>query len=474
MKNTKFLFIKKSFLLIYGFFIINGLTLKAQCWKSVTASSEFTVAIAENGTLWSWGTNLYGELGLGYVTQFGGINTPTQIGSDSDWQYITTKGRHTLALKTNGTLWTWGSGTSGELGNGQLNEEWSPIQIGTDTDWQSFALGTSHCLALKTNGTIWVWGSNSSGQLGIGSTPNYLAIPTQLGTATNWQSIGAGGNHSLAIKTDGTLWVWGTNGWGQLGLGNYTTKYTPTKLGTATNWEKIVGLQDCSIAKKIDGTLWGWGRNASAELGDATGTNRLTPVQIGGGTNDWQNIFCGSSFTFAIKTDGTLWGWGSNDYGQLGNGTYTFTPNLLPQQISSDTNWLQIDAGWYHSTIIKSDHSLWVSGDNGQGELGLGSFTPSRVNVFTQINCPSLGFAIIEENQTEFSIYPNPTSDFIKILNPSNWTIKMVSIEDFSGRNLFFTNSNFEEIDVHLLSQGVYFFNIFSDESKTTIKFIKK
>lgn len=341
-------------------------------WKSVTAAGEHTFAIKTNGTLWYWGW----QATTGIFWQ---QTVPTQVGTDSDWQVVTTGDNHTVALKTDGTLWAWGTNSSGQLGIGSISAADQPTQVGTDSGWTvGIAVGLVHTAAIRVNGTLWTWGTNNDGQLGGGIS---RATPAQVGTATDWNTITAGNRHTVGTKFNGTLWAWGDNGSYQLGDGTTTDRNTPTQLGTATNWQTVAtnAMGFSTYAVKANGTLWRWGT--------INGGNVTTPTQLGTDTN-WENVFYGENHIYGKKTNGSLWGLGFNSNGQLGIGTYSYTPTLTdivcPETlVIPQTCWKNVSKGDNYTVAVKTDNSLWGWGHNNYGQLGDGTNTDK--NTPTQI-----------------------------------------------------------------------------------------
>lgn len=314
-------------------------------WRAVSAGTEHSVALKQDGTIWSWGDNSSGEIGSGQDSSTFYISTPTQSGTDNDWIAIAAGGFFTAALKSDGTLWAWGDNYAGILGDGCIKgstctDSAIPRQIGTDGDWAAVAAGSAHVLALKTNGTLWVWGDNYYNQLGLGEqiTNDYSSVPVQVGTDTDWQSITAGDMHSLAIKTDGTLWAWGNNNYSQLGLGSAGIVEVPTQVGTDTNWQEVDGGFAITLARKTNGTIWAWGH-----LSSTTGTTVSVPTQVGTATT-WTQVSAGGGGGYsgiggghfmALQSTGPntkqLMGWGTTTYGQIGIGTVNpvWSPTLV-------------------------------------------------------------------------------------------------------------------------------------------------
>jgi alpha-tubulin suppressor-like RCC1 family protein len=320
--------------------------------------------------LYSTGYNNYGQLGDGTTTNR--TSPVPTIAGGTTWKLV--DGTHyngsVAAIKTDGTLWTWGYNANGELGLGNTTNRSSPTQVGSSTTWKTVNTGNSRnvtMLAIKTDGTLWGWGYNSNWPINSTASPGYFSSPVQIGSETNWKEIGTGwANHIGAIKTNGTLWTWGySNDRGSQGHGDDNiNRSTPTQVGSDTNWKFLsVGNQHMS-AIKTDGTLWGWGRNQEGQCGDGTLSNRSSPVQtISAGTN-WKFVCAGGYTTGAIKTDGTLWLWGDGSWGNAGNGVSdmaTGNPKISSpvQTITGGTNWKQVHLKQNTVSAIKTDGTLW-------------------------------------------------------------------------------------------------------------------
>ncbi len=348
------------------------------CRVSTGVFGNHTLEI-KNGTLWAWGSNIYGQCGDGTTNA---IVTPTQMGTDNDWVSVSAGTSFSVGLKANGTIWAWGINNNGQMGNGVTGSNiLVPTQVGSVNTWISISAGGDHVLALKSDGTLWAWGLNSSGQLGDGTaTARYS--PTQIGSDDKWVTISAGNAHSTAIKSDGTLWAWGYNFYGLLGDGTNTNKNTPTQIAVGTYWLLVSAGGNHTMALKNDGTLWTMGYNNKGQLGDGTTTNRNIPTQVGA-LNTWSTIEAGGNNSYAIKADGTAWAWGSGTNGQLGDGA-TLDRNT-PTQIGVDNKWVGISAGGTFTMGFKSEGTLWAWGSNTGGRLGNGNITdqPTPVQITT-------------------------------------------------------------------------------------------
>jgi len=354
------------------------------CWKEVAAGTFHTLAIASDGSLWSWGWNNKGELGLGDNIN---RNTPTQLGVGNDWTSVSAGDEFSLAIKNDGTLWSWGLNNSGQLGLGDNTDRNSPVQVGVGTNWQKVSAGHYFSLAITFDNALFSWGRNDYSQLGLGDTLDRNS-PEQIGLSNDWQSIAGGQYYALAIKTNGALWSWGYNFDGRLGIGNNTSMSIPTQVGLEVDWQSISAGFTHGLAIKENGTLWSWGGNWKGQLGLGDNTNRNSPMQVGL-LPDWKSSSASTNSSVATKTDGTLWSWGWNNYGQLGLGD-TVDRNS-PEQIGLSNDWQSIfKATYYHFLATKTDDSLWVWGYNGISQLGLGD-TIDR-NTPEKVDCPSISY----------------------------------------------------------------------------------
>jgi len=320
-------------------------------WKLISAGNTFTVGIKTDGTLWMWGYNYYGQLGDNTTID---KSSPVQtISGGTNWKQVSAGSGHTAGIKTDGTLWSWGYNYFGILGNNtNANRYSSPIQtIAGGNNWKQLSAGSYHTACIKTDGTLWIWGYNVNGQLGDNSTANKSSPAQTVSGGNNWQQISASDTHTTGIKTDGTLWLWGANQFGQLGDNTIIKKSSPVQtIAGGTNW-KQVSAGYSSAAIKTDGTLWVWGRNNYATLGTNNLTYYSSPVQtVAGGTN-WKQVSSTAPRMGAIKTDGTLWMWGYNASGRLGTNSTTNYSSPV-QTVAGGTNWKQVSCGYHQTAAI--------------------------------------------------------------------------------------------------------------------------
>ena len=315
-------------------------------------------------SLYSWGYNTNGQLGQNNKTNY---SSPVQVGSDTTWAKIGggTEGS-SAAIKNDGTLWTWAKASYGATGHNNQTEYSSPKQVGTDTTWNEVEGQQQGMTATKTDGTLWTWGQNGDGQLGINEGNLFYtqrSSPVQVGTDTTWSKpLDSRSKCGAATKTDGTLWLWGENSNGILGHNNQTDYSSPVQVGSETTWADAMVGRSASLASKTDGTLWAWGDNTQGELAQNHRDERSSPVQIPGST--WGtgagSVASSDDWAGALKTDGTLWFWGRNEYGQFGQNDYDDRYSS-PVQVPG-TTWRSVFLGHKSTFATKTDGTLWSWG----------------------------------------------------------------------------------------------------------------
>jgi len=330
---------------------------------TLSANGATSYAVAAGSTLPA-GTSLlangyfYGTVSIGAQTTY----TFSVVATDAENQDSSKTFQVTVTLPLiTGKLFVWGepSPDYGQLGTGASSIN-SPTQIGASTIWSKIVndYGGNFTAAIKTDGTLWVWGQGSYGQLGLNTTSNVYS-PTQVGALTDWADVSVGLRNTTALRTNGTLWAWGLNNIGQLGLGNTVSRSSPVQVGTDATWSKIANV----AAIKTDGTLWAW-----TNINGANNTYRSSPVQVGSATN-WTQVSVGNNYGTAIG-GGYLYVWGNGFQGRLGlNNT---ADSYAIQQLGSAT-WNSISAGAVTTAGIKTNGTLWAWGSGNNGQLGIGS-----------------------------------------------------------------------------------------------------
>lgn len=292
-------------------------------------------------------------------------------GTPSCVAQVTAGAYHTCAVKGDGTLWCWGANGAGQLGGGQTPDKHSPVQIGAlGGAVRSAAAGSEHTCAVKSDGSLWCWGWNYYGQVGAG-TADKEWFPLQVPLGGVVVTVATGDNHTCAITADNTLWCWGDNEHGQLGDGTTDNQHSPEQIAAAGEVASVAAGGGHTCAIKTDGSLWCWGWNASGQLGDGTTTNRLSPTKVDALGNDTTSVVAGDRHTCALTADGTAWCWGDNVYGQLGgpaaNPYVPLKMNALGSKVQS------IAAAWNHTCAQEVDDTLWCWGDNEEGQTGDGT-----------------------------------------------------------------------------------------------------
>ncbi|RDI11936.1 T9SS type A sorting domain-containing protein [Flavobacterium sp. AG291] len=435
-----------------------------QCWKQIEFGGGHIIGIKNDGTLWTCGANTAGQLGDGTTIN---KSVPLQVGTDNDWEAVSANHQTNLALKTDGTIWAWGDNFYGQITGGS-NPQTTPIQIGTDTDWKTISCGGNHMLAIKDNGTLWVWGGNSFGALGLGNTTTVLS-PTQLGVANDWAVISTGSSTSYAIKTDGTLWVCGNNQSGEMGngtgVGNNAggpSVLVPTQIG-GNDWKDVDAGGQHVIAQKNDNTLWSWGINGFGELGDNTMVTRSFPMQIG--TDAWTSFSAGNGSCAGTKADGKLYAWGIN---------YQGIGIKEPTLVNDDTDWDKtLSSGQTYYLAVKTNGNMYAWGGNDVGQLGLGDTVVHPQPTFFDNMCVETA-GLNDNALSQITLYPNPTYNTLTLENAENLILENLSVTDMTGKLALSQKGNDHWINVEALPAGIYFLNVSAQEGVQHLKFVKE
>ena len=311
--------------------------LKGTTIKSVSAGWGHTLALATDGSVWAWGYNIYGQLGNNNTSN---SSTPVQVSGLSGKTITAVAGGlgHSLALDSDGNVWTWGANYSGQLGDGSTDRSGIPVKVSdlSGNTIIAIAAGYDHSLALDTNGNVWTWGYNNTGQLGNNSTTgSNLPVQVTYLSGKTITAIAAGSHHSLALASDGTVWAWGGNFKGQLGIGNTINSSIPVQVSalSGNTITAIAAGAGHNLALNNYGQVWAWGYNYNGQIGDGTANDRYSPVQISALSGKTISaIAAGSSHSLAMNITGQVWAWGNNSQGQVGDGTLStrYTPVLVP------------------------------------------------------------------------------------------------------------------------------------------------
>ncbi len=346
----------------------------ARSWAQISIGANHTLAIRSDGYLFTWGRNDLGQLGTSVLTN---SSVPVQVGI-YQWTSITTKENTSYGIRNDGKLFAWGYSFDGELGNDSI------ISDSLKKNWFSLGPGDSHTVGILSDGTLWSWGLNTSGELGLGNVIS-RSSPVQIGTSL-WTTVRSGNIFSLAVRQNGSLFVWGSNASGQLGLGNTVNRSSPTQVGTSS-WALVSGGDLFSLGTSIDGTLWSWGNNAVGQLGQGlVNVHRSSPVLITTLNNEtsieyyanykninpypisWNKVAANSSTTAAITSEGELYTWGVNTAGMLG--LNDIIDKSYPTKVGT-SSWLQVSVGDNYMMGILADNTVFAWGTNTNGRLGL-------------------------------------------------------------------------------------------------------
>jgi len=346
---------------------------------SIWGGARSSILLKSDGTVWDFGFNWFGKLGDGTVSigpdYSNDRHTPIEVHGAGNAGYLNSikaimgGESHNFALKNDGTVWAWGWNKMHQLGDGTTIDRYTPVQVSGLTSIIALGGRGYHSLALKSDGTVWAWGWNTSGQLGDGTILTQT-VPVQVVGLLNPAAITGGGFFSLALMPDHTLRAWGRNQYGQLGDKTTVERHSPVPVDVTSGLTNTIGVSAGwfhAVALSWDHTVWTWGDNKNGRLGDGSTNNSSVPVYVSG-LSDVIQVSAGDCSTAALKSDGTVWTWGCNESGELGDGTFTERPT--PVQVKGLTGVIAIAARDYHNLAIKSDGSVWGWGADDHGQLG--------------------------------------------------------------------------------------------------------
>jgi alpha-tubulin suppressor-like RCC1 family protein len=355
---------------------------------SVAAGAYSGYAVLSDGHVWAWGDDLEGQ--IGDTGPWTSRTVPVEVKGLSGVTLVAGSGNSAYALLRNGTVWAWGSDSQGELANQLFTARQTPSLVPDLSEARNVATGAFDVYAIRDDGTAWSWGDNSFGQLGTGSAAAVSTVPRELAHLTGAVAVRAGTSDGYALLRDGTVWVWGDNSLRQLGGSGCGPTRTgrpeaclasnvPHQIPGLTGIVAIAGGGDSGYALRRDGTVWAWGDDEFGELGDGVRTlDQGRPVRVKG-LDHVVAIAAGSCSAYALLKNGTVWAWGRGDYGQLGNGSSS--GRSLPVQVKGLADIVQVVGGGDMGFALERDGSLWSWGANTLGQLGDGSVTGRNVPV---------------------------------------------------------------------------------------------
>jgi alpha-tubulin suppressor-like RCC1 family protein len=342
----------------------------------VATGNGHGVLLKADGTVWSWGVNTYGQLGNGEGSD-SWAPEPEQVPAMTSIRDVACGDNFTVVVKDDGTVWAWGDNDWGELGNGAVNPSAKPAQIDGLTGVAAVAATRRHALALRSDGAVWEWGGDPKG-----------SRPKLVEKLSDVVAVADGYGHSVALKSDGTVWVWGDHGAGDLGNGCYNNAPVPIRLCDLSDIAAVAAGYQLTVAAKKDGTVWAVGYGAAGGLGDGAVRNESTkPVMVSGLTGV-KAVAAGYMHVVALKGDGTVWSWGYNHDGQLGILSAKFfatggRPEVSPEPVRSGSlsGVVAVAAGYNHSVALTGHGTLWAWGDNEDGALGTDKESLARSEV---------------------------------------------------------------------------------------------
>ena len=488
---------------LVSIFILSAFVNRVYGQKLVNQSlSNASYVIDQNGNLYAWGDNKFGQLGIGDTTnRYLPVKVPFPDGV-TGWIDVSASNNHCLAIGNDNNLYAWGNNCCGQLGIGDTTNAYLPVKIPFPvgvTGWVKIAAGISQSLAIGNDGNLYTWGGNYYGELGIGNTiiqKSPIMVPDPY-MVTGWSDVSAGSYVSVAEDNHGNMYSCGYNIYGQLGIGqsanrNYFTKI-PYRYGVSDYTSICIGIH-FGIALGDDGNLYSWGSNVFGQLGINSSTDQNAPVKVlfPPGVTGWKSVSAGDNHCLAIGNDGNLYSWGINWEGQLGTGNTELEDSaaVLVPFPPGVTKWLSIEGGMNHSLAIGNDGKLYAWGYNGQGQLGTGDtnltkqYSPVRVLGVNGVGDLALSTENSNKNKpVSFALeqnYPNPFNPVTQISYQLRSAQNVrISVFDITGRKVADLVRQFESAGSHSvsfradnLSSGVYFYRIVAGDFSSVRKMI--
>jgi alpha-tubulin suppressor-like RCC1 family protein len=376
--------------------------------SSQDAQARVTGVVVQAHVVASWGLNAYGELGDGTMAD---RSQPGDIRVGNDVVKVAAGLAHALAVRSDGTAWAWGLNGHGELGDGSMTDRSAPVQVAGLTGITQVAAGQEFSLALRSDGTVWAWGKNDHGQLGRNTSTNHEATPGRVAVLNRVTQISAGSDFALALRSDGIVFAWGRGGQGRLGNGGTADSAVPVKIAGLSRVTGIATGGDASLATENDGlsavtSVWAWGANYYGQLGDGTTASRATPERVIGLPAAVAGISAGYGFAAVLGADGSVWDWGTNEFGQLGVALESPVVTRPVHAIAAGSGITHLSAGYSHVLALKSDGTVLAWGDNESGQLGRGITTPTGgpapVTALTSVTQVSAGW------QSSYAVHTVP------------------------------------------------------------------
>lgn len=460
----------KKQLLSYLFLLlgVGNFSAFAQCWTMISTDDAgyHNLGLQSNGTLWAWGPNNNGRLGNGTT-----LNqlTPVQIGTDTDWVWVSAGSASSYALKQDGSLWAWGKNSIGQLALGDSTDRLVPTPVNPNATWMKLSAGNGYVIAQRTDGTLWsnAWGTVQP------SNPAQVFL-TSVASYTDWTSFDAGYSQVVALRSNHSVWGFGLGTNGCLATGSDGGYQTATQLFPSTDWNQTVTGNGSSFFKKQNGTIWGVGSNMVGQLGlgfvSLSPTSVYAVTQIGTAT-DWQSLeSAGNGVLMALKTNGTLWACGANNQGQLGLGD-TQNRSLLTQ-VGTANHWAKVRCGAYHIIALDQTGSLWSWGQNQFGQLGLGDttsrLTPTLVGTPCTMGTP-------QQKKTLFQLIENPVHDWARLLFSQDGS-KTITVTTLQGQVLqtFTTTDELVVVNMSSYPSGMYLLTSQLEGMQHTVKVVRE